>query len=161
MPVARRKALAGQQCVVRRARAGDFAFAYRDPEIPAAAFRRMIREGDVLVATLARRRVGVARIEHLWGKTPFLTSLWVEPDCRRWGVARLLLRHVTSVVRGQGHDVLFSSTMPDNRASKAWHRAMGFSRCGFMSNVNPGGVGEVFYQLGLLRGTRGVGYGRA
>jgi ribosomal protein S18 acetylase RimI-like enzyme len=161
MPVARRKAPTGQERGVRRARADDFTFAYRDPEIPAAAFRRMLREGDLFIAEAGGRRIGLARIEHLWGKTPFLTSLWVEPDFRRCGVAWLLLCHVTSVLRRQGHDVLFSSTTPDNRAGKAWHKATGFSRCGFMSNVNPGGVGEVFYQLGLPRGTKGVDDGRA
>ncbi|MFO7650735.1 MAG: GNAT family N-acetyltransferase [bacterium] len=130
---------------VRRARPADFAFVRRDPAIPANVMRRMIREGDVFVALAGRRRAGFARVEFLWGKTPLLTSLWVEPAWRRLGVATALLEGVEADLRRRGHAELFSSTMPDNPAGKAWHRAAGFARCGFIAEVNPGGVGEIFY----------------
>jgi ribosomal protein S18 acetylase RimI-like enzyme len=109
----------------------------------------MIREGDVFVATVGRQRAGFARVEFLWGKTPLLTSLWVEPDRRRQGVATALLAGVEAVLRRRGYAELFSSTMPDNPAGKAWHRASGFERCGFIADINPGGVGEIFYKRRL------------
>ena len=134
---------------VRRARPADLAYVHRDPAISAKVMRRMIREGDVFVATVGRQRAGFARVEFLWGKTPLLTSLWVEPAFRRQGVASALLGAVEQELARRGHDELFSSTMPDNPAGKAWHRALGFERCGFIAEVNPGGVGEIFYKRRL------------
>lgn len=134
---------------VRRAQPADFAFVRRDPAIPAMVMRRMIREGDVFVATVGRQRAGFARVEFLWGKTPLLTSLWVEPEFRRHGVASTLLGAVERDLARRGYEELFSSTMPDNPAGKAWHRALGFERCGFIARINPRGVGEIFYKRRL------------
>lgn len=134
---------------VRQARTADLAFVHRDPAIGVGVMRRMVREGDVFVAVAGRRRAGFARVEFLWGKTPLLTSLWVEPAQRRQGVATALLEGVEVELRRRGHPELFSSTMPDNPAGKAWHRALGFERCGFIARINPRGVGEVFYKRRL------------
>lgn len=139
---------------VRRARAADLSYVHRDPAIPAEVMRRMIREGDVFVATTDRRRAGFARVEFLWGKTPLLTSLWVEPEFRRRGVASALLRAAERDLARRGYRELFSSTMPDNPAGKAWHRALGFERCGFIARINPGGVGEIFYKRRLRATSR-------
>jgi N-acetylglutamate synthase-like GNAT family acetyltransferase len=78
---------------VRRALARDKSFVHRDEEVPARAISRMIREGDILVAEAGGRRAGLARLEYIRGKTPFLTSLWIEPDMRRRGVATALIDH--------------------------------------------------------------------
>lgn len=107
----------------------------------------MVAEGCAFVAVAGGRRVGVARLDYLWGKTPFLTSLWVEPEARRAGVARALLSDVVRRLARRGERELYSSTMPDNPAGMRWHRALGFRRCGFIAGINPGGVGEVFYVL--------------
>jgi ribosomal protein S18 acetylase RimI-like enzyme len=143
---------------VRRARAGDVAFVHRDPAVARAVMRRMIREKDVLVAVEGQSRVGFARVEFLWGKTPLLTSLWVEPESRRRGVAAALLGAVERDLARRGYEELFSSTMPDNPAGKAWHRALGFKRCGYIGDINPGGVGEIFYRRRL--GASAVAPGR-
>lgn len=131
---------------VRRARAGDIGFVHRDPAVSRAVMRRMIREKDVFVAVAGQHRAGFARVEFLWGKTPLLTSLWVDPEFRRQGVGSALLGAVERELARRGYAELFSSTMPDNPAGKAWHRALGFERCGFIARINPGGVGEVFYK---------------
>ena len=111
--------------------------------------RRMVREGDVFVAVLGRRRVGLARIEYLWGKTPFLTSLWVEPESRRQGIACRLLDHIMRLLARRGQEYLYSSTIPENRLGLAWHRSLRFERIGYIDKINPDGGGEVFYRKRL------------
>jgi ribosomal protein S18 acetylase RimI-like enzyme len=143
----------GIKTTVRRARAGDIGFVHRDPAVARAVMRRMIREKDVFVAVAGKQRVGFARVEFLWGKTPLLTSLWVEPESRRHGVATALLGAVERDLARRGYAELFSSTMPDNPAGKAWHRSLRFERCGFIARINPGGVGEIFYKRRLARPT--------
>jgi len=136
---------------VRHARAADFRFVYRDKEIPARSMRRMIREGDVFVAEMGGKRIGMARLEYLWGKTPFLTSLWVEPEHRRRGIALALLEYVCRTLSRRGERFLYSSTIPENRPGLAWHRALGFERIGYIARINPDGGGEVFYRTKLSR----------
>jgi ribosomal protein S18 acetylase RimI-like enzyme len=137
--------MAAMRVTVRRATRRDLDYVHRDREIPARRMRRMVAEGCAFVATAEGRRVGVARLDYLWGKTPFLTSLWVEPESRRVGVARTLLDSISRRLARQGLAELYSSTMPDNPAGLRWHRALGFTRCGFIAGINPGGVGEVFF----------------
>lgn len=134
---------------VRRATLRDLAFVHRDPEIPVTRMRRMVAEGCAYVAVAGGHRIGVARLDYLWGKTPFLTSLWVEPTQRRAGVARALVAYIIRRLARQGCAELYSSTMPDNPAGLRWHRALGFRRCGFIAGINPGGVGEVLFVLPL------------
>jgi ribosomal protein S18 acetylase RimI-like enzyme len=98
-------------------------------------------------------RVGLARLEYLWGKTPFLTSLWVEPRFRRHGVAFALFKHIAALLAGRGEAYLYSSTIPENKAGLAWHRALRFERIGYIHKINPDGGGEVFYRI-ALRGAR-------
>jgi ribosomal protein S18 acetylase RimI-like enzyme len=141
--------------LVRLASVGDLRFVHRDKEIPVRVMRRMIREGDVFVAEVAGQRVGLARLEYLWGKTPLLTSLWVEPESRRHGVATALLDHVSRRLHRRGEVCLYSSTVPENKPGLAWHRALGFERIGFINKINPDGGGEVFYRRRLP--TRGTG----
>ncbi len=109
----------------------------------------MIREGDVFVAELGGSRIGMARLEYLWGKTPFLTSLWVEPEVRRQGVAVALLEYICRMLSRRKEKFLYSSTIPENRLGRAWHRALGFERIGYIDKINPDGGGEVFFRLAI------------
>ena len=136
---------------IRPATARDLAFVHRDKEIPAAAMRRMVREGDVFVALAGPRRVGLARLEYLWGKTPFLTSLWVEPRWRRRGIAFYLLVYIERMLARRGQEHLYSSTIPENKAGLAWHRSLRFERIGYIDKINPDGGGEVFFRKQLRK----------
>lgn len=131
---------------VRAARLADLSFVHRDPEIPEKRLLRMIAEGEVFVAEVARKRVGLVRVEYLWGKTPLLTALWVEPKFRRRGIARALLRHVETLLARQGCPMLFSSTTPVNLLGQSWHTAVGFRRTGFIDRINNDGGGEFFFR---------------
>ena len=59
-------------------------------------------------------------------RAAYVEDLWVQPEYRRIGVARLLLAAVEEWARAEGFDWLGSDTTPDNQLSRDWHRRMGF-----------------------------------
>jgi aminoglycoside 6'-N-acetyltransferase I len=58
---------------------------------------------------------------------PYVEDLWVEPEYRRRGVARLLLESVENWAREQGYRWLGSDARLDNEESQHWHLAAGFA----------------------------------
>jgi len=59
-------------------------------------------------------------------RAAYIEDLWVEPEYRRSGVAKLLLNAVESWARDEGMIWLGSDTPPDYLESQEWHRAVGF-----------------------------------
>lgn len=57
---------------------------------------------------------------------PYLEGIWVAPDRRRAGIGRALVEAAARWARAEGHTEFASDTDPDNRASAAFHRALGF-----------------------------------
>ena len=60
------------------------------------------------------------------GPAAYLEGIYVEPDRRRRGIARLLLAAVEQWARDRGLRHLGSDALLDNQASHAWHEAAGF-----------------------------------
>lgn len=60
-------------------------------------------------------------------RAAYIEDLWVEPEHRRSGVAKLLLNAVESWARDEGMIWLGSDTPPDNFESQKWHLAVGFN----------------------------------
>jgi aminoglycoside 6'-N-acetyltransferase I len=61
------------------------------------------------------------------GPAPYVEGIWVEPDHRRRGIARALLKAGEQWALGQGFTHLGSDALVDDEASHAWHRAAGFA----------------------------------
>ena len=59
-------------------------------------------------------------------RAAYVEDLWVEPEYRRSGAARLLLEAVEAWAREAGLNWLGSDALPDNATSHTWHKAMGF-----------------------------------
>lgn len=57
----------------------------------------------------------------------FLEGIYVRPESRRRGAARLLCRAVETWAREQGCSELASDTEIDNTTSQAMHEALGFA----------------------------------
>jgi GNAT superfamily N-acetyltransferase len=131
------------------ARHSDLAFVSRDPSVPAERLARLIAAGQVYVAERGGEAVGFARVEYLWSKLPFLALIWIDTPHRRAGVGRALFDAVEADARAAGHALLYSSSQADEPDAQAWHRQMGFTECGFLAGLNPGGVGEVFFRKSL------------
>lgn len=148
--------MSDSEIIIRPAAEDDLGFVSQDGYLGAPVIRRKIRGGDVFVAMRGGVRVGYLRLEHLWSKLPYIELIRVLEPHRRAGVGRALLRYVEQEVAGRGHSHLYSSSQVDEAAPQAWHRHMGFDECGFLSGVNEGGVGEVFFRKRLESGGSGV-----
>jgi aminoglycoside 6'-N-acetyltransferase I len=62
----------------------------------------------------------------------YLEGWFVAPEARRRGVGRALVSAAEAWARSQGCSELASDTQPDNPASAAAHRALGFSEAGLV-----------------------------
>ena len=56
----------------------------------------------------------------------FLEGLYVAPDCRRQGIARLLVEKAQQWAREQGCSEIASDALLENKASQDMHLALGF-----------------------------------
>ncbi|WP_426266069.1 GNAT family N-acetyltransferase [Sphingomonas sp. LHG3443-2] len=103
-----------------------------------AEIARWVRLPEPYVAFLAEDQAGIAvglidaRVRNYAEGAPqlraaYVEDLWVDPDHRGAGVARLLLGAVENWARGESLDWLGSDTWPHNAASIAWHGANGFA----------------------------------
>jgi aminoglycoside 6'-N-acetyltransferase I len=60
------------------------------------------------------------------GPTPYVEGWYVDPEARRAGVGRALVRAAEEWARGRGYRELASDTELENHASQAAHAALGF-----------------------------------
>jgi predicted GNAT superfamily acetyltransferase len=80
---------------------------------------------------------------------PFVAQVRVVEAARRQGVGGDLVRCVREHAAAGGATVLLSSASANEPEPQAWHRAVGFVECGFVADLNPAGVGEVFFRCRL------------
>jgi GNAT superfamily N-acetyltransferase len=80
----------------------------------ATCSRVALRDGTVVGGLLAST----------FGKHPQIDVLFVAPHEQRQGIGRTLLRAFVQAVRTDAHIV--STSHPANRASRGWHRSLGF-----------------------------------
>ncbi len=64
------------------------------------------------------------------GPVAYLEGIWVDPDRRRAGLGRALVRAVMAWGATRGLRELASDTSPENLGSQAFHRAEGFDEVG-------------------------------
>lgn len=130
---------------VRWATMADLDFVQQDHPLPPATAARKLAAQELLVAE-TDRFVGHLRLEYLWSQVPYIALIQVQLPYRRRGTGRALLAFLETYLRGQGHSALYSSSQADEAEPQAWHRHMGFSECGFISGINEGGIGELFFR---------------
>jgi GNAT superfamily N-acetyltransferase len=120
--------------------------------VPDAVVAARIAENRIAIAELHGRPVGAIQLDYLWGTKPYVSLIRVEPSVQRRGVGSALLDFVSVALRAAGHEQLYSSSQADEPEPQAWHRRMGFTECGILAGINPGGVGEVFFVRSLATG---------
>ena len=117
----------------------------------AEVIKRKVEQGEIIVAEKAGWLVGYLRFEHLWSVVPYIALIWVVEDQRQRGIGSAMLHYLENVLRQQGHTVLYSSSQANEPEPQAWHRHVGFKECGFITGINEGGIGEVFFRKNLSR----------
>jgi len=129
----------------------DGCIALDHPTMPAEVIKRKVEQREIIVAERAGRLVGYLRFEYLWSVVPYIALIWVVEDQRQQGIGRALLHYLENVLRQQGHTALYSSSQANEPEPQAWHRHVGFKECGFITGMNEGGIGEVFFRKNLSR----------
>ncbi len=129
----------------------DGCIALDHPTMPAEVIKRKVEQREIIVAERAGRLVGYLRFEYLWSVVPYIALIWVVEDQRQRGIGRAMLRYLENVLRQQGHTALYSSSQANEPEPQAWHRHVGFKECGFITGINEGGIGEVFFRKNLSR----------
>lgn len=138
------------ELAIRFAEEEDEAFcAVLDERLPHHALGRKIEQREIIVAEMDGKQVGYLRFEYLWSRVPFLALIHVLPEHRAQGIGAFMLEYLEEYLRETGHNLLVSSSVDGEIDPEHWHRARGFRECGYLSGVNPGGVGEVFYSKAL------------
>jgi GNAT superfamily N-acetyltransferase len=82
------------------------------------------------VVVAKEQAVGLATGLERTGAAPLLVSMWVAPDSRRRGGARLLAAAVESWARQRGHDALELGVVDGNDAADALYRGLGYAPTG-------------------------------
>jgi len=135
-------------CIALRLRSGQ---ALDHPAVPAKVIKRKIEQREIMVAEKAGQLVGYLRLEYLWSIVPYIALIWVVEEQRQRGVGRAMLHYLENALLEQGHTALYSSSQANEPEPQAWHRHVGFEECGFITGINEGGIGEVFFRKDLGR----------
>ena len=134
---------------IRFAAPHDLDFVWSDRHIPAETMQHKIERQEIIVAEWNGDVVGCLQLEYLWSLVPYIALIWVEPEYRRQGMGKALLRYAEAFLQHKGHKVLYSSSEAAEPEPQAWHRHMGFQECGIIAGMNEGGIGEVFFRKQL------------
>lgn len=110
---------------------------------------RKIGNEEMLVATRQSRLAGFMRIGMLWSQFPFI-ELIVVPDraIRGGGIGTALLQYVEDRYAGTT-EYLYSSCVTSEEQPQTWHRSRGFEDCGYLTQLNEGNEGEIFFRKKL------------
>lgn len=92
---------------------------------------------NLILVDDAARPVGFAEVQlrSLFDGTPVepyphLQAIWVAPDHRRAGAARMLMDAIEARAREGGYEMLGSDAALDNMSGQQWHAALGFEEAG-------------------------------
>lgn len=124
--VSERKELEDLQWHASLTNAGDREALLAHPdaiELPAA----QIAAGGVFVAESRKKIVGFAAVEPRADGESELDALFVDPNVRRRGIARLLVAHCAEVARKRGSGFLY---VIGNPHAKEFYTACGFNEIG-------------------------------
>jgi GNAT superfamily N-acetyltransferase len=132
---------------VRFADQNDLSYVSQDHFIPLEVVARKIDLDEVIVSFYQGKPVGYLRLEYLWSIVPYIALITVEPDFRKIGIGKAMLKFALEYLGERSHEWLYSSSQADEPEPQAWHRHMGFVDCGIITGINEGGVSEVFFRL--------------
>ncbi len=136
-----------ERAAPRLAAIHDLDFVSQDGYLPKEVVARKIELGECFLVEVDHEKVGYLRLEYLWSLVPYIALIHVKEGRRGKGYSRVLLHYVVKTLREKGHDCLYSSSQADEPAPQAWHRHMGFEECGLISQINEGGIGEIFFRM--------------
>ena len=134
----------------------DESFLRENAQLSGELFNRKLKYNEILVAKVDIQPVGFLIFDYLWYHIPFIAFIWVDDKYRKNGIGRALLYHLEKfLLKGENY-VLFSSSEENAKEAQAWHKQMGFKKCGLISEINYGDNGEVFFRKSLKRNSQSI-----
>jgi len=116
----------------RVASASDLPFLEEaDSHVTADRLADLVSAGRVMVVEVDGVVVGFLRWGLFWDQVPFMNLLWVLPDRRNQGLGTALVNAWEKFQLAAGHDLVFTSTMSDER-SQHLYRRIGYVDCGVL-----------------------------
>jgi ribosomal protein S18 acetylase RimI-like enzyme len=106
---------------------------------------------EIILAERCGEVVGYLKLEYIWSKLPYISLIILKPEFRGKGIGTLMLNYLIEFLQLNGYETLLSSSQVNEAEPQMWHRKKRFVECGILSGINDGGVGEVFFQLDLVR----------
>ena len=85
--------------------------------------------------------LGYSVLEHNFFRKAFVTKLFVRSECRRQGVAGLMLNHLESLAQT---DRIFISTIQSNKPAKALFTKFGYESSGEIHHLDDGDPQMIF-----------------
>ena len=104
---------------------------------------------EIIVAERCGEIIGYLKLEYIWSKLPYISLIILKTEFRGKGIGTLMLNYLVDFLKMNGFGTLLSSSQVDEVPPQMWHRKKGFVECGFLSGINEGGVGEVFFMMSL------------
>jgi ribosomal protein S18 acetylase RimI-like enzyme len=105
----------------------DLCFQSFDEELKALQGRYARPTGRLLLASHGELAVGVVAMRGLNGADCEMKRLYVRPEGRGLGVARLLTARLIDEARVSGYRRILLDTLPDMTQAQALYRSIGFS----------------------------------
>jgi GNAT superfamily N-acetyltransferase len=105
---------------------------YIDPE----KIKNSLIQKEVIIALFGKKIVGIIKFSYLWATRPYIGLIFVKKEFRKKGVGRKLLAFLEKFLVKEGYSYLFISSEEDEKKPQAWHKKMGFFKCGVLSSIN-------------------------
>ncbi len=142
--------------MLRAAQPSDFAFLRGlSPDPSDEALQRQMRGGQLRIIEVESeadgpaswRPVGFLKFAVLWETLPFIEVIWLAEQQRSCGLGRQAVTAWEAEMRGQGFDLVLTSTAADATAQHFW-RKLGYTDCGSLTVRRK--PAEIFLQKALM-----------
>lgn len=100
-----------------------------DHHIDRDVIRQKVAQGEVIVAYVEDRQVGLLRYGYFWDEVPFMNSLWVEGGSRGKGYGTRLVSFWEEEMRKLDHGSVMTSSLSNARAQHLY-RGRGYVEVG-------------------------------
>lgn len=116
-----------------------------DAHIDPAWVARCVAAGEYFVAREAGDIVGFLRFTWFWRTMPYMELIMIQEGRRRERIGSRLLAAWETAMRGEGAELVITSSMADEPDPQAWHRRNGFSESGELTFGHLQTTPEVFF----------------